>query len=135
MCDHCACRTYPAIADLSAEHEDILALAWEVAEGRDRSGGMAVRLLQLLDHHIHKEERGLYPWLVQSGDLDEEQLDRLEEEHRTVRVRLVAGAFDRRDFYALAAHIEEEEMELFPSAMFGFDDDAWDALGELVTAT
>ena len=31
-------------------------------------------------------------------------------------------------YFALASHIEVEEMELFPAAMFGFDDDEWDAM-------
>jgi hemerythrin-like domain-containing protein len=132
MCDHCGCRAFPAIADLSAEHETILELAWELAEatrtGRPARTGVADDLRALLDRHIDKEERALYPLLVDVGDLDRETKDALEDEHVEVRAALADGAFDRRDYYALGAHIEQEEMELFPAAMFGFDDDAWDAL-------
>ena len=38
------------------------------------------------------------------------------------------GTFDRPAYFGLAAHIEQEELELFPLAMFGFDDDLWDGL-------
>ena len=31
-------------------------------------------------------------------------------------------------FYALAAHIEVEEHELFSAAMLGFDEEEWEAL-------
>lgn len=31
MCDHCGCRAYPPIAELTAEHEAILALAEPLA--------------------------------------------------------------------------------------------------------
>lgn len=32
MCDHCGCRYFRAIAELTADHEQILELAWQVAE-------------------------------------------------------------------------------------------------------
>ncbi|HEU5084503.1 MAG TPA: hemerythrin domain-containing protein [Acidimicrobiales bacterium] len=134
MCDHCSCRSFEPIADLSREHEEILALAWEVAEGRDATGERARALLRILDGHVRKEELGLYPWLSHTGDLTDEVLSRLEDEHVEVRAELEGGTFDRLDYYALAAHIEEEEMELFPAAMFAFDDDAWAALDSLVTS-
>jgi len=133
MCDHCSCRSFEPIADLSREHEEILALAWEVAEGRDATDERARDLLAILDGHVRKEELGLYPWLSHTGDLTDEVLGRLEDEHVEVRAEIEAGTFDRLDYYALAAHIEEEEMELFPAAMFAFDDDGWEALGSLVT--
>jgi hypothetical protein len=54
----------------------------------------------------------------------------LEAEHRDLRRLLTDRGFDRRDFYALAAHIEDEEMELFPAAMLGFDDEEWGATSD-----
>lgn len=123
MCDHCGCREFPPIAELSAEHEEILRVAWEVAE----HGGVAESdaLLGMLAVHVAAEETALYPLLVAGGDLDAEHSAELEAEHAGLKAALLAGTFDRRTYYALAAHIEEEEMELFPAAMFGFDDDAW----------
>jgi hypothetical protein len=130
VCDHCSCRSFGPIADLTREHEEILALAWEIAEGREVSPDA---LLALLDPHVEKEERGLYPHLLQTGDLPQERLDVLEDEHVGLRFRLTSGTFDRRAYYALASHIEEEEMELFPAAMFAFDDDDWSDLEALAS--
>jgi len=128
VCDHCGCREYEPIADLTGEHESILALAWELAE----SGGLSVacdgvrdRLVALLEVHVAKEETWLYPELVATGDLSPASSAVLEDEHRGLRSTVLSGSFDRRDFYALAAHIEDEELELFPAAMFAFDDDEW----------
>ena len=132
MCDHCGCREHPAIADLTADHEVILALAWHLAEadhaGERPGSGVRSELLALLDLHVAKEETALYPLLLAQGDLSPETAQTLEDEHRTLHGSLTGDRFDRRAYYALAAHIEEEEMELFPAAMFAFDDDAWHEL-------
>ena len=126
MCDHCGCRAYEPIADLTVEHESILALAWELAEsGAPTSCDVRDELVALLDVHVAKEETWLYPELVATGDLSPVSSSALEEEHRSLRSTVSSGSFGRRDFYALAAHIEEEELELFPAAMFAFDDEEW----------
>jgi hemerythrin-like domain-containing protein len=134
MCDHCSCRTYPPIADLSRDHETILELAWAVAEDAAHDPARVDALLALLDPHVVKEEQGLYPRLVESGDLAADTRSTLEDEHAELRQTLLTGRFDRRAYYALAAHIEEEEMELFPAAMFAFEDDTWDELAALAAA-
>lgn len=132
MCDHCGCREFPPIAELTAEHETILGLAWQLAEAtRQRvlvDDSVRDELLRRLAVHVVKEENGLYPLLVEQGDLSVEASDTLEAEHRSLHTSLTHGVFDRREYYALAAHIEEEEMELFPAAMFAFDDDTWDEM-------
>jgi hemerythrin-like domain-containing protein len=132
VCDHCGCRAFPAIAELTADHETILSLAWRLAEAARRGDTTDPtardELLAILDAHVVKEETGLYPLLLAAGDLSVETSGTLEDEHRTLRAALTGASFGRRDYYALAAHIEEEEMELFPAAMFAFDDDEWDDL-------
>lgn len=134
MCDHCGCRAMGPIAELTADHEVILDLAWRVAETTpaDDPARLAARdeLVALLDVHSTKEELGLYPLLIRTGDLARERCDVLEEEHRTIHDLLARATFDRRDYFALAAHIEEEEMELFSGALFAFDDEEWEAMEE-----
>lgn len=129
MCDHCGCREYQPIAQLTVDHEEILRLAWDLAESDDAhsSAAEALRdeLVARLDAHVEAEETWLYPALRSSGDLTVASSEALESDHRSLRARVLSGSFERRDFYALAAHIEEEEFELFPSAMFGFEDDVW----------
>jgi hemerythrin-like domain-containing protein len=134
MCDHCGCRAFPPIAELTADHETILQLGWTLAEAvrNRRHPDETVRreLLDLLDRHVAKEESGLYPALIATGAVSLDEVNDLEAEHRDLRSSLTDGAFDRRDFYALAAHIEDEEMELFPAAMLGFEDDEWEATSD-----
>ena len=124
MCDHCGCRAFPPIAELSAEHDEITRLAWETAE--HPSPAATQTLLALLDRHVAKEEQALYPLLHDQAELAPERCAALEAEHTTIIEAITTGAFNRRAFYALAAHIEDEEMHLFPAAMFSFDDDHWD---------
>lgn len=128
MCDHCGCRSFAEIAELTAEHERILDLAWRVAEHDDAAARAA--LLPLLAEHVAKEEQGLYPQLVDAGDLDSQVLAVLEAEHRSIDAQAAGPGWNRRAYYELAAHIEQEEMELFPAAMFSFDDDDWAALAD-----
>lgn len=132
MCDHCGCRSFPAIAELTAEHVAILGFAAPLAdatrhhraidaEGRDR-------LVALLEMHVAKEEAGLYPLLIAEMGEDADAFDHLEVEHRELFEAIDAGAFDHLALYALQRHIEEEEEVLFSAALFHFDGDTWDEL-------
>lgn len=131
MCDHCGCRSYPQIAELTDDHDRILELAWRIAEAHRACvdvGADHDALTALLDAHVSREEKGLYPLLADGGDLTADVRDALEEEHRDLDAAIATGGFDRRAYYALAAHIEHEETELFPAAMFAFDEEEWHAL-------
>lgn len=127
MCGHCGCHDLAPIGELDAEHDEILELAWTVlmsgADGAALDAAAVDQLIWLLDVHIDKEETGLYPLLRENGDLDETQGHRLERDHVVVRDALVAGQFGRTEYNDLVAHIEEEDDDLFPVAMFGFGDD------------
>lgn len=132
MCDHCGCRAFEPIADLTAEHERILALAWEVAERQDAAA--RAELLAILEGHVAQEEEGLYPLLVERERLSQHEVAALEDEHRVLDAAIRGPRFDRRAYYALAAHIEDEELELFPAAMLFFDEDDWAAISRTVQA-
>lgn len=130
MCDHCGCLDIPAIAELDAEHEEILERAWAVVQAhRTETAARAVEaLLEVLDPHVAKEEAALYPLLVDTGDIDRETRAAFEAEHVEIRRVLLAGEFDRGAYYALAAHAEAEANEMFPLALFGFDDQDWEGM-------
>jgi hemerythrin-like domain-containing protein len=135
MCDHCGCRNVGPTAELTAEHDEILTLAWELAEahrvGRRSDQAIVDRLMDLRARHSAKEEQGLFPLVLETGDCTPEQIAHLEQEHRDQAAVLGSGTFTRDHYYALAAHVEEEEFELFPMAMFGFDDTMWDEMAEV----
>lgn len=132
MCDHCGCREYAPIAELTAEHVEILALAEPLAEATRHGGSVPaadrLRLRELLERHGAKEEIGLYPLLIAEMGEAPDAFDHLEAEHRDVLERIDAGAFDHLELYALQRHIEEEEEVLFSGALFHFDGDTWDDL-------
>jgi hemerythrin-like domain-containing protein len=132
MCDHCSCRTYAPIAELTSEHERILALAEPIADAirRRREPDAATRdaLTALLHRHVAKEEAGLYPLLLDAAGQPTDTYDELEAEHRELFTALDAGRFDHVALYALQRHIEEEEEVLFSAAVFHFDGDTWDDL-------
>lgn len=119
------------MAELTAEHEVILELAWTLAESI-RAGTedqlVKQRLIALLDAHVAKEETGLYPMLYELDELSDTALRTLEEEHRDIKEMIVEGRFGRRSYYELSAHIEVEDAELFSSGRFVFDQDDWDDL-------
>lgn len=134
MCDHCGCRDLSQIAELTGEHQAILDLAWRCAEdsrsAAERNPATANSLRLLLEDHVAKEEAGLYPLLVLRG-YPRPELKGLEDEHREIHRRLECGEFDRYAFYYLAAHIEVEETELFPRALFSFEEEDWSAMDDV----
>lgn len=132
MCNHCNCREYPAIAELSREHDEILALAVPLAEATRTGGALDAnavrRLLEILQLHSAKEEAGLYPLLIAEMDETPDAFDHLEDEHVEVLAAIGSGTFDHLALYALQRHIEEEEEVLFSGALFYFDGATWDDL-------
>lgn len=129
MCDYCGCRNQPPIGELMDEHDRILDLAWRITkhpEVGDVIGDAArSKLRALLEMHAAKEEEALYPLLIASGDLDDDDRAVYEREHRELLAAVDTAAFDAHASAALSAHIEAEEFELFPSTMSAFDDTAW----------
>jgi len=132
MCDHCGCRAFPAIAELTAEHEAILGFAEPLADATRHHRAIDAeardRLIALLEIHVDKEEAGLYPLLIAEMGEDADAFDHLEIEHRELFEAIDADAFDHLALYALQRHIEEEEEVLFSAALFHFDGDTWDDL-------
>lgn len=129
MCDYCGCRDQAPIGELMDEHDRIMDLAWRITQGADPKGPMIAsardELVTLLAMHAAKEEAALYPLLIASGDLEADARSDFEREHRELLVLVEAFTFDRDDSNTLAAHIEAEELELFPATMAAFDDAAW----------
>lgn len=129
MCDYCGCRNQPPIGELMDEHDRIMELAWRVTRNVDSSTPAAVatrcELVDLLRMHATKEEQALYPLLIATGDLEADERADYEREHRELLALVESSTFDQTGSNTLAAHIEAEELELFPETMYAFDTAEW----------
>lgn len=129
MCDYCGCRDEPLIGELMDEHDRIMDLAWRIVrhpEVGSASGDAArAELRTLLQIHAAKEEAALYPLLMASGDLDVDDRDVFEEEHRELLALVDDADFDADSSTVLAEHIRAEELDLFPDTIDVFDDADW----------
>ena len=132
MCDHCSCRDFAPIAELTREHVEILDLAVPLAEATravaTSDPAITRRLLALVELHSAKEEAGLYPLLIAEMNESPDAFEHLEDEHREILAAIRSGSFDHLALYALQRHIEEEEEVLFSGALFNFDGSTWDDL-------
>jgi len=138
MCDYCDCRSHPAVAALSADHEvllDGLARLRRAVAADDAAAGHTLvhRLGEVLDRHTRREERGVFQELA-AADVDPSYVASFAAEHDAVDVLVHrAGATGWRDAalrlaVALEAHIAREESDLFPAAHQLLLPSQWDAV-------
>jgi hemerythrin-like domain-containing protein len=140
MCDYCGCRDRPAIAELSAEHDELLELVYglrRLAEADEHARARALveqRVLPLLRDHVDKEERGLFTQLRAAWEADA-RLDALADEHRGLderMARLTESPSWREELHEaarmLADHIVAEEVDLFPYALYELGSGQWEAI-------
>ena len=148
MCDYCGCRNQPEINELSEEHERLLDLAYRLRRlARDGSHADVLDIVDgefalLLDHHTSKEERGLFTQLRACNETDD-RLDTLIGEHRTIEAA-VSTIRTRTDGWRgtlvqlvedLDQHILDEEVDLFPYAMYELRGPQWDRVAEVHAST
>jgi hypothetical protein len=139
MCDYCDCRSHPAIAALSRDHETLLSLAARLRRAADTGDAdTAARLADdihsRLPGHAAEEEAGIFTEL-RAADVDGDYVDRFEADHRAIH-ELQGTAATSRPWRsgaralaeALQAHIEREEYDLFPSAHQLLAPAAWDRI-------
>ncbi len=147
MCDYCGCRLIPPIADLSQEHDRLMDLAYELR--RLAAAGSRDRVVEILDgefasllrHHTDKEERGIFAELRVTGEADP-RLDALIGEHRDIEALLALVRKGQEGWQEalgrlagdLSSHIIDEEVDLFPYAMYELDDTQWDTVAEVHAA-
>lgn len=138
MCNYCGCRSFPLIAQLSEEHEQIANAAGRLRRAitnREADPATALdELLALLKPHTSTEETGLFAELRAEGSLNE-AVAKLCAEHDDIHGAL--GAVDRAapDWPAVLAalgrlhrHIDNEEHGLFPASVIALPIDAWDRI-------
>jgi len=141
MCEYCGCQAVPAIAELTREHDAVVALISQVraAHGAGNVAAMAVlarRIAVILGPHTQVEEEGLFPAL---DDDFPDQVAALRAEHRRVEAVLDAAAAgvpaepgwpDRflTMVEMLREHILKEQDGVFPAALTGLRTADWEAV-------
>lgn len=143
MCEYCGCQSVPAIAELTAEHDQIREVARDLDIAAQRNDliaatELAARLLTLLVPHAVVEEQGLFPAMasefsayVTSLTGDHRLIERTLSDLATgdpadgwpLRVRVLVGE--------LFDHILREQDGLFPAALSVLTPEQWDRLDGL----
>lgn len=138
MCEHCGCRGVPPIAELMDEHyallDDAHHLRQALAAG-DRTSAAArlSRLVEHLDHHVRREEQGIFAALREQGDYVDE-VERLEGEHRAFDAAVESLDPDHPGFEGVVAdllreldeHIERENLGVFPVSVVTLGARGWE---------
>jgi hemerythrin-like domain-containing protein len=138
MCEYCGCREVPAIAELRDEHHHLLDevdhLRRALAAG-DHEGAaqLLTSLVAHLGQHVSREEHGIFTALRDQGDYTDE-VGALEGEHRWRDAAiggLRPGSTEFADaltalFDALEAHIEREDLGVFPVSVVTLGAEGWD---------
>jgi hemerythrin-like domain-containing protein len=146
MCEYCGCLEVPAIAQLTAEHDEIRAVAREAGRAGhageyDEAVSAARRLLGLLGPHTAVEEQGLLP--AMAGEFAE-HIDSLEADHQRIDHALAelasgtgptegwAGRLEET-LSELFEHILREQDGLFPATLSVLTPEQWDHLDAVRT--
>jgi hypothetical protein len=137
MCEHCGCREVPPVGELMDEHSALMDEAHYVREALASGDNVLAmsRLTRLachLDRHVRREETGIFRALRDKGEFLDE-LSELEAEHRQfdeVVAGLDAGSADfaaavLRLFDDLGAHVEREDLGIFPVSVVTLGAPGW----------
>ena len=144
MCNYCGCRAIEPIAQLTAEHEQILVLSGQArtALARDDFTTVATalsRMRRVLDVHDAVEELVLYPAMRREPEFVD-PVGRLFDEHddldQVITEALLAVTTKTPEQHdwpvvlaaleTLAEHIDHEEHGLFPAAAVCLDPADWE---------
>lgn len=138
MCDYCGCRETPLVNELMTEHGHLQDEVDHIRRAL-RAGdthGVATRLGELVAHltrHVSREEKGIFAALRTQGDYADE-IDDLEGEHRwlddaAAGLDLESPTLDATLgalFDALEAHIQREDLGIFPVSVVTLGAEGWD---------
>lgn len=139
MCSYCGCRALTEIADLTAQHEEIVNATGPLrraAEAQDHETAktLVASLIALLNPHTSQEELGVFAELRKREEFTE-HVDALCAEHvhlHALFARVAGGEIGiaNQAISALREHIEKEENGLFPAAAVELEGPVWQELAE-----
>ncbi|HET9139238.1 hemerythrin domain-containing protein [Actinophytocola sp.] len=141
MCEYCGCQALDAIAELTREHDHVVALISEVRTAHAAGdvatmATLATRIAAVLAPHSAVEEHGLFPALA---DDFPDHVAELTAQHRHIEDVLGAAAagiptdpdWPTRLMDALRLlrdHILAEQDGVFPAALATLDTAQWDVI-------
>jgi hypothetical protein len=143
MCEYCGCRQIEPLAELMDEHLALLDEASDIETAlRHRDHHQVherlLRLADLLDRHVHREEDGVFAALKDTKEFLDEIAD-LEQEHHDFHAQIAAldpadPVFaDRvRELFAhLYDHIDMEDLGIFPVSVVTLGARGWDTIARV----
>jgi hemerythrin-like domain-containing protein len=141
MCEYCGCQQIATIAELTREHDDVVAIISRihsamVGQRRDEVARGCQQILAILAAHTVVEEEGLFP---EMADEFPEHIEVLRSEHHEIEkvLREAADAIpddptlpDRlvEVLFLLREHILKEQDGVFPAALVALDPDQWERI-------
>jgi hemerythrin-like domain-containing protein len=141
MCEYCGCQQIATIAELTREHDDVVALIGQVQGSlADRClEDVALRcqqILAILAPHSVVEEDGLFPEMAEEFP---DHVEVLRSEHREIDKVLGEATDGPPDdptwpdrlvgvLFLLREHILKEQDGVFPAALIALDADQWERI-------
>jgi hypothetical protein len=141
MCEYCGCQAVDAIAELTREHDEVVALIGRARTAHaagDVAGlaELAALIAAVLGPHTAVEEQGLFPALA---DEFPDHVTGLVAEHRQIEGVLAEAAEGPPDdpqwperfmaaLHVLREHILAEQDGVFPAALARLDNADWEVL-------
>jgi hemerythrin-like domain-containing protein len=138
LCDYCGCRETPLVGELMTEHRHLQDEVDQIRRALASSDPHVVpdRLQALVGHlqrHVTREEEGIFTALRRQGDYADE-VDDLEGEHRWLDAAIAdldpaspeLGTALSALFDALDAHIQREDLGIFPVSVVTLGAEEWD---------
>ncbi len=144
MCEYCGCQALAAVAELTAEHDAVVALVAQVraalGSGRtDDAAALCRSISAVMGPHTYVEERGLFPALADSFP---DHVEALTAEHGTIERVLAEAAWSTpvdpgwperllRTLDLLRQHILKEQDGVFPAALAELSPQQWDSIDKV----
>ena len=139
MCSYCGCRALSEVADLTAQHEEIVNATGPLrkaaaAQDHESIKAHVASLVALLNPHTEQEESGVFAELSKRTEFAE-HVNTLCAEHvylHALFARISNGETALADtaIAALREHIEKEENGLFPAAAVEISGIVWQELAD-----
>jgi hemerythrin-like domain-containing protein len=141
MCEYCGCQQIATIAELTREHDAVVALVGQIKTSlpdrrRDDVAESCQQILAILAVHTVVEEEGLFPEMT--GEFPD-HISVLRSEHREIEKVLGEAADGFPDdptwpdrlvaiLHLLREHILKEQNGVFPAALVALDAEQWERI-------